>query len=148
MDFFPCQVVDFLNDLYTCFDSIIENYDVYKVETIGDAYMVVSPNIETHSQSLFIDTFFDKVSGLPIRNDNQHAAEIATMSLHLLAEVKHFTIRHRPKESLMLRIGIHSGPVCAGVVGLKMPRYCLFGDTVNTSSRMESTGARKESLYD
>ncbi|CAG0905427.1 unnamed protein product, partial [Cyprideis torosa] len=94
-----------------------------QVETIGDAYMVVS--------------------GLPQRNGDKHAREIARMSLALLKATETFVIRHRPDEKLKLRIGIHSGPVVAGVVGHKMPRYCLFGDTVNTASRMESNGLRE-----
>jgi len=116
----PFQIVNLLNALYTCFDEIIHHHDVYKVETIGDAYMCAS--------------------GLPIRNGIRHAGEIAKMSLELLHSCLDFKIPHIPDQMLQLRIGMHSGACAAGVVGVKMPRYCLFGDTVNTASRMESGG--------
>ncbi|AWP17362.1 putative heat-stable enterotoxin receptor-like [Scophthalmus maximus] len=116
----PMEVVDMLNDIYKGFDSIVDHHDVYKVETIGDAYMVTS--------------------GLPKRNGNRHAVDICCMALDILAFMGNFQLRHLPGIPVWIRIGIHSGPCAAGVVGMKMPRYCLFGDTVNTASRMESTG--------
>ncbi|KAL6460635.1 hypothetical protein MHYP_G00306010 [Metynnis hypsauchen] len=116
----PMEVVDMLNDMYKNFDSILDHHDVYKVETIGDAYMVAS--------------------GLPRRNGNRHAVDISLMALDILEFMGTFQLRHLPGIPLWIRIGVHSGPCAAGVVGNKMPRYCLFGDTVNTASRMESTG--------
>ncbi|KAL3071733.1 hypothetical protein niasHT_035634 [Heterodera trifolii] len=116
----PLQVVNLLNGLYTAFDGIIDTHDCYKVETIGDGYLVCS--------------------GIPKRNGDQHAKEIAELSFAFLRTVSNFRVDHLPSERVNLRIGFHSGPAVAGVVGLTMPRYCLFGDSVNTASRMESNG--------
>ncbi|KAI8815768.1 adenylate and guanylate cyclase catalytic domain-containing protein [Fimicolochytrium jonesii] len=114
------QMVDFLNDLYSAFDGIISLYDAYKVETIGDCYMVVS--------------------GCPKPNGDLHAGEIARMALHLVSAVQNIKFKGQPDLKIQIRVGICTGPVAAGVVGSKMPRYCLFGNTVNVASRMESNG--------
>ncbi|XP_063884775.1 atrial natriuretic peptide receptor 2-like [Scylla paramamosain] len=113
------QIVTLLNSQYRVFDSRLEKYDVYKVETIGDAYMVVS--------------------GLPRRNGQRHVVEISCLALDLRHAVQAIPIPHKPGSFLQTRAGVNTGPVVAGVVGTRMPRYCLFGDTVNTASRMETT---------
>ena len=113
----PLGLVTLLNELYRTVDKVIETYDVYKVETVGDTYVCVS--------------------GLPAVNTT-HAGELATMALHLLHQISKFKLQAHPDLQIKVRIGLNSGPVVAGVIGSKMPRYCLFGDTVNTASRMES----------
>ncbi|XP_061723179.1 soluble guanylate cyclase 88E [Cydia pomonella] len=113
----PMEVVSMLNAMYSIFDTLTERNRVYKVETIGDAYMVVS--------------------GAPEKEDN-HAEKVCDMALDMVEAI---TDLKDPSTGshLSIRVGVHSGAVVAGIVGLKMPRYCLFGDSVNTASRMEST---------
>lgn len=116
----PLELFDLLNIIYKTFDARIDSYDVYKVETINDSYMVAS--------------------GLPERNGDRHAAEIANLCIDLIFITPGILIQHDLNLRLKIRIGIHTGATTAGVVGSKMPRYCLFGDTVNVASRMQSTG--------
>ncbi|XP_017110401.1 soluble guanylate cyclase 88E isoform X2 [Drosophila elegans] len=113
----PMEVVSMLNAMYSIFDKLTERNSVYKVETIGDAYMVVA--------------------GAPDKDAN-HAERVCDMALDMVDAI---TDLKDPStgQHLRIRVGVHSGAVVAGIVGLKMPRYCLFGDTVNTASRMEST---------
>uniref|UniRef100_A0A182JZ34 guanylate cyclase n=1 Tax=Anopheles christyi TaxID=43041 RepID=A0A182JZ34_9DIPT len=113
----PMEVVSMLNAMYSIFDTLTERNNVYKVETIGDAYMVVS--------------------GAPAKEQN-HAEKVCDMALDMIEAI---TDLKDPSTGshLRIRVGVHSGAVVAGIVGLKMPRYCLFGDSVNTASRMEST---------
>ncbi|KAF2889869.1 hypothetical protein ILUMI_16304 [Ignelater luminosus] len=110
------NVVSSMNAIFLCFDTLIDNFKVYKVETVGQIYMVAS--------------------GAPERTQS-HAQNIADLSLCMVKEVANLKIPSMDKVGI--RIGIHSGPAVAGVVGLKVPRYCFFGDTVNTASRMQST---------
>ena len=108
------EVLNELNICFTEFDNIMEKYGLEKIKTIGDAYLAVS--------------------GLPVSND-QHAKNAVSASLEILSY-----IQQRKKDNpnaLDIRIGIHSGPVIAGIVGVKKFAYDIWGDTVNTAARME-----------
>jgi class 3 adenylate cyclase len=113
----PAEVVATLNELFSAFDELAQRHGLEKIKTIGDAYMVAG--------------------GLPTPRPD-HAQAIAELALAMQAEV---TRRTDPSgQPLAVRIGIDTGPVAAGVIGTSKFSYDLWGDTVNTASRMESTG--------
>ncbi|WKY15148.1 hypothetical protein Q1695_000560 [Nippostrongylus brasiliensis] len=112
------EVISFLNDIFDRFDTIIRKHDAYKVETTGETYMVAS--------------------GVPNENDGRHIIEIAECSLDIREESYTYVVSHCPDFKVRVRIGFHCGPIAAGVIGIRSPRYCLFGDTVNFASRMQS----------
>ena len=112
----PLQLVDLLNEVFQCFDGLVEKYDLEKIKTIGDCYMVAS--------------------GVPCPRPD-HAVAIVNLALDMQAVVAERRFGGRP---LAFRIGINSGPVVAGVIGRKKFIYDLWGETVNLASRMESHG--------
>ncbi|XP_044156121.1 guanylate cyclase soluble subunit alpha-1 isoform X1 [Bufo gargarizans] len=111
----PMQVITMLNELYTLFDFQCGELDVYKVETIGDAYCVAG--------------------GLH-KDSDTHAFQVALMALKMMELSDKVTSPHG--EPIKMRIGLHSGSVFAGVVGVRMPRYCLFGNNVTLANKFES----------
>jgi len=113
----PTELVKLLNEIFSVFDELAEQYGLEKIKTIGDAYMVAG--------------------GIPIPKED-HAEAIAQMALEMLQKIKNFHTNEGLPFSI--RIGINSGPVVAGVIGIKKIIYDLWGDTVNIASRMESQG--------
>ncbi|NET45123.1 adenylate/guanylate cyclase domain-containing protein [Okeania sp. SIO2B3] len=111
------ELVDFLNLIFSEFDQLAQKYRLEKIKTIGDAYMVVG--------------------GLLIQQED-HLQAIANMALEMQACLERICVQQQT--SLTLRIGIHVGPVVAGVIGQTKFIYDLWGDTVNIASRMESSG--------
>jgi adenylate cyclase len=113
----PSELVNVLNDIFSAFDHLVEQYELEKIKTIGDSYMVVG--------------------GLPIPSKD-HAELIAEMALSMQSSIQNF--KRGDGSPFSLRIGIHTGQAIAGVIGTKKFIYDLWGDTVNVASRMESQG--------
>ena len=117
----PHDLVSILNQIFSLFDALTEKYGLEKIKTIGDAYMVAS--------------------GIPVARDD-HVKIMAELALDMKTEIQKFNEQN--SYSFQLRIGIHTGEAVAGVIGVKKFIYDLWGDTVNTASRMESTGVPGE----
>lgn len=113
----PTELVNLLNEIFSRFDRLVERYGLEKIKTIGDSYMVVG--------------------GLPLPRVD-HVEAVADFALDMQREIQEFNAEKG--QSFSMRIGINTGPVVAGVIGLKKFIYDLWGDTVNTASRMESHG--------
>jgi class 3 adenylate cyclase len=113
----PSELVAVLNDVFTVFDELVAEHDLEKVKTIGDSYMVVG--------------------GIPSWSED-HVERVASMALELAGSVAQ--IERAARLGIAFRIGIHCGPVVAGVIGTRKFIYDVWGDTVNVASRMESHG--------
>ncbi|OQV23692.1 Atrial natriuretic peptide receptor 1 [Hypsibius exemplaris] len=113
----PIVVFGFLHQLYSIFEDIMQEFDCYKVDVIGDRYTIIS--------------------GAPVRVDELHSGEICQLAIDL--QLSFAQIRERQK--MQLSIGIHTDAVSAGVVGVRRPRYCLFGGIVDVAKRLAHEGA-------
>jgi len=115
------ELVEEINVVFKAFDGICEKFGIEKIKTIGDSFMAAG--------------------GLPVPDElSTRNSVLAALEMQAFIENRHSELNIQGKQSFKMRVGLHTGPVIAGIVGVKKFQYDIWGDTVNTASRMESHG--------
>ncbi|CAD6194485.1 unnamed protein product [Caenorhabditis auriculariae] len=114
----PIHVLETLQELYSSFDMVVQRHNAFKVENVGDAYLIGS--------------------GIPHIGELKHLREVGRVALKLRKFMETFVVRHRPEMKLQLKLGISSGVVATGVLGSVAPRFCVFGEAVSLACQMAS----------
>ncbi|GFH12709.1 guanylate cyclase domain-containing protein, partial [Haematococcus lacustris] len=130
----PGQVMSFLNELFSKLDALLDKHNVYKVETAGDCYIICGGLLDEDE-----DGFQAVSTSSPCRAAKTKAARRALNFALDMMRVAATVMMPNTGKPVVLRAGLHSGPVVSGLVGSRLPKFSLFGDTMNTASRMEST---------
>lgn len=140
----PEITMNFLNKLFTAFDANLLEHDVYKIETIGDCYVAATGlvGVENHSGGCScIECLHESCNQKPSQNiDNGSIAATNIIQFaRVIMGIAATTLFPYTTTTVKIRIGVHTGDVTSGIIDSNVPRFQLFGDTMNTASRMEST---------
>ncbi|KXZ41402.1 hypothetical protein GPECTOR_490g439 [Gonium pectorale] len=136
----PWKVMKMLNALYSRYDALLDLYGVHKVETIGDCYVVASGLMTRDQDGMAAVRTADGAGGRDQRDDDDGHAERAFLFAQAMLCAAREVALPTSGEPVEVRIGLHTGPVVSGVVGTRMPRFSLFGDTVAVANLMEGSG--------
>ncbi|KAL6746525.1 nucleotide cyclase [Haematococcus lacustris] len=141
----PAQVMSFLNELFSQLDQLVNKHAVFKVETAGDCYIVCGGLLDEDEDG-FMTVSSGQQNGAARTRAARRVLNFAADMMQarfparlVVAQVASTVMMPNNGLPVVLRAGLHSGPVVSGVIGSHLPKFSLFGDTMNTASRMEST---------
>lgn len=127
-------VMNFLNNLFGMYDNLCKQFNVFKLETVGDCFVAVCGLIRENEEGEY-----ECITTMDANFTRKSAQTMFAFTNEIAESTKAFKLPVANNAHVTLRIGIHTGDVTSGIIDCKMPRFCLFGDTMNVASRMEST---------
>lgn len=140
----PARVLEFLNTVFTRLDMLCDEHGVHKMETAGDCYVASAGVVQRINTTRLFEVktstraSIDEAPPVTIMDACLDAERVLSFGIAAMASIGRMRMPH-DGTPVLVRMGIHSGPCVSGIVGTKLPKFAIFGDTINTASRMEST---------